>query len=159
MANQAKPKVVKSRGRKSYALDEILKRLNEVEQLARDGATEQQIAKVFGITRQTFYKYKNENIDIFNAIKKGRQTLVDDLKGTLVKKAKGFTYTEKKTIIENGAVVREEIYTRSSLPDVAALNLLLKNYDRENWANDPQMIALREKELELRERQVDATVW
>jgi DNA-binding CsgD family transcriptional regulator len=141
--------------KKSYALEEILNRLDEVEALAKNGATEQQIAKTFGITRQTFYKYKNENVDIFNAIKKGRMSLVDDLKGTLIRKAKGFSYTEKKIIKENGFVVREEIYTKSSLPDVAALNLLLKNYDKENWSNDPQLLELRKKEIELKERQVE----
>ena len=141
--------------KKSYALEEILNRLDEVEALAKNGATEQQIAKTFGITRQTFYKYKNENVDIFNAIKKGRMSLVDDLKGTLIRKAKGFSYTEKKLIKENGVVVREEIYTKSSLPDVAALNLLLKNYDKENWSNDPQLLELRKKEIELKERQVE----
>ena len=36
-----------------------------------DIATEEQIAKNFGITRQTFSKYKKNNISIFNAIKKG----------------------------------------------------------------------------------------
>ena len=141
--------------KQSYALEEILNRLDEIEAMARNGATEQQIAKCFGITRQTFYKYKNQNTDIFNAIKKGRVSLVEDLKGTLIKKAKGFSYTEKKLIKENGKVVREEIYTRSSLPDVAALNLLLKNYDKENWSNDPQVLELRKKELELKERQIE----
>lgn len=141
--------------KQSYALEEILNRLDEIEAMARNGATEQQIAKCFGITRQTFYKYKNANTDIFNAIKKGRVSLVEDLKGTLIKKAKGFSYTEKKLIKENGKVVREEIYTRSSLPDVAALNLLLKNYDKENWSNDPQVLELRKKELELKERQIE----
>jgi hypothetical protein len=82
-----------------------------------------------------------------------------ELKSTLIRKAKGFQYTEKKIIRENGEIVREEEYVRSSLPDVAALNLLLKNYDKENWANDPQMLRLREKEVELREKQVNANIW
>lgn len=145
--------------KQSYALEEILNHLGEVEKMARDGATETQIAKCFGITRQTFFKYKNDNIDIFNAIKKGRMTLVDDLKGTLMRKAKGFQYTEKKIIKESGVEVRVEEYVRTSLPDVAALNLLLKNYDKENWSNDPQVLALRKKELELRERQIEAGEW
>ena len=159
MAKQTEQKIPKKRGRKPYALTEILEHLEEIERMARDGATETQIAKCFGITQQTFRKYKNENILIFTAIKKGRTDLVQDLRGTLVKKAKGFQYEERKVIKENGVVVREEIYTRSSLPDVAALNLLLKNYDAENWANDPQVLKLREKELELREKQVDANIW
>ena len=159
MAKQTEPKIAKKRGRKSYALVEILDHLEEVERLAREGATETQIAKCFGITQQTFRKYKQENIAIFTAIKKGRTDLVQDLRGTLVKKAKGFQYEERKIIKEGGAVVREEIYVRSSLPDVAALNLLLKNYDAENWSNDPQVIRLRERELELKEKQIEENNW
>ena len=40
-----------------------------------------------------------------------------------------------------------------------AINLALKNYDPENWANDPQMLQIRKKELELRKRQVEANEW
>lgn len=159
MAKQTEPKIKKKPGRKSYALVEILERLDEIERMAREGATETQIAKCFGITQQTFRKYKNENIAIFTAIKKGRTDLVHDLKGVLVKKAKGFQYEEKKIVKEGGAVVREEIYIRSALPDVAALNLLLKNYDAENWSNDPAVIKLRERELDLKEKQIEENNW
>jgi len=156
-AREAK-KALKVSGGKRYALEEILEHLDDIEKWAREGATEEQIAHCFGITRQTFYNYKRSHIDIFNAIKKGRTTLVEELHGVLARKAKGFQYTEKKIIREGGVVVREEIYEKASLPDVAALNLLLKNYDKE-WANDPQMVRLREKELELKERQIEANEW
>ena len=42
-----------------------------------------------------------------------------------------------------------EITTREVDGDVAAINLLLKNLDEE-WSNDPQNLALRKQELELR---------
>jgi hypothetical protein len=126
--------------------------------MARD-MTEEQIAKALGVSYSAFRVMKAKYPALSNSLKKGRVELVLDLKSTLIRKAKGFTYTESKKIIENGVVVREEIYTRSSLPDVAALNLLLKNYDKENWANDPQTLKLREKELEIREKQVDASIW
>jgi hypothetical protein len=45
------------------------------------------------------------------------------------------------------------------LPDVAALNLLLKNYDKDHWSNDPQMLELRKKELELKEKQIESNEW
>ena len=154
--NEKKPK---KSGRRSYALEEMLEHLEDIERWARDGATEGQIAEQFGICRQTFSKYKNQNSEIFDAIKKGRVVFVEELKSALVKKAKGFTYEEKKIIKENGVVVREEIYKRASLPDVAALNLLLKNYDRENWSNDPQLLELRREELELKKEQAKANEW
>lgn len=159
MAGKSTKQPKKINGGKRYALEEILEHLDDIEKWARDGATEEDIAKCFGITRQTFYNYKRSHIDIFNAIKRGRTSLVEELHGVLARKARGFHYTETKTIEENGRVVRKEIYEKASLPDVAALNLLLKNYDKENWSNDPQMVKLREKELELRERQIESNEW
>ena len=82
-----------------------------------------------------------------------------ELRSSLIRRAKGFQYEEKKTVKEAGQPVREEIYIRTALPDVAALNLLLKNYDKENWANDPQALRLREKELEIQEKRVEAGEW
>ena len=49
--------------------------------------------------------------------------------------------------------------TKTAHPDVAALNLCLKNYDKDNWANDPQMLKLKEKELELRKEACDKDNW
>lgn len=121
--------------------------------------TEEQIAKTIGISKTSWYEYKKEHPEIAEAVKLGREDLVKDLKSTLIRKAKGFNYEEKKIIKEKGVVVREEIYIKASPPDVAALNLLLKNYDSENWANDPQAIRLREKELELKEKQIEEANW
>ena len=121
--------------------------------------TEKQIARKLGIAYSSWCLYKNDYSELSETIKKGRQSLVVELKSTLIERAKGFQYTEKKVIKVGGEVVREEIYTKSSLPDVAALNLLLKNYDRENWANDPQTLELKKKELELRERQIENNEW
>ena len=102
---------------------------------------------------------KKKYSELSEATKKGREALVHELKSTLIKKAKGFNYSEKKTIKEHGQVVREEIYEKASLPDVAALNLLLKNYDADNWANDPQALKIRQKEIELQERKIEQNEW
>ena len=36
---------------------------------------------------------------------------------------------------------------------LAALNLALKNYDKENWANDPQLLELKREELRIQKEQ------
>ena len=121
--------------------------------------TEEQVAKKLGVGYSSWNKYKLDFKELSEAIKKGNTDLVGELKSVLKKRAKGFQYEERKVIKENGVVVREEVYTKSALPDVASINLLLKNYDKDNWANDPQALELRKKELELKEKQVDAAVW
>ena len=148
----------KGRGRPNKYFTHIEPRLAEIEKLALT-MSEKQIAQYLGVGYSSWCDYKLKYSELSESLKKGRESLVQDLKSTLIRKAKGFQYSEKKIIKEGGKVVREEEYVRSSLPDVAALNLLLKNYDKDNWSNDPQVMELRKKELELRERQVEANEW
>ena len=49
-----------------------------------------------------------------------------------------------------------EILTKEVDADIAAINLLLKNLDKENWSNDPQNLELRKQELELRRQIAEA---
>ena len=59
--------------------------------------------------------------------------------------------------MDTGAKIQyTEITTREVDGDVAAINLLLKNLDRDNWANDPQVLSLRQQELELRKAIAEA---
>ena len=111
-------------------------------------------------------------------MEKGRRNLVADLRGALVKKALGFDYTETKTVsehiemppemrevllnsgftreqIEQANLVKTEVMNKHATPDVAALNLALKNYDKDDWSNDWQNYELRKKELELKEKKID----
>lgn len=144
--------------------------------------TEQQIAASLGVAYSTFMAYKNEFPELTEVLKKGRQNLVAELKSALLKKAKGFEYTETKEVSEHvkwpeemydtllnagltseqisqARIVKTEIMHKQHAPDVAAINLALKNYDPENWANDPQMLKIRKEELELRKKQIEDSEW
>ncbi len=147
-----------NRGRPSKYKKNVEPYLDKIKQMALT-MTEKQIAETLGVGYTSFREYKRQYPALVDALKKGRADLVMDLRSTLIRRAKGFQYEEKKIIKEGGEVVQEIHAVKSALPDVAALNLLLKNYDRENWANDPQTLELRKKELELRERQVEANEW
>ena len=147
-----------SRGRPNKYITNVEPYLDKIKEMALT-MTEEQIATTLGVSYSSFREYKKQYPALVNSLKKGRSDLVMELKSVLIKRAKGFQYEEKKVIREEGKVVREEQYIKSSLPDVAALNLLLKNYDKDNWANDPQVLRIREKELELRERQIESNEW
>jgi len=146
------------RGRPNKYFSHVKPRLAEIEKMALT-MTEKQIAKSLHVAYSSFNEYKKNYSELSETLKKGRESLVIELKSTLIRKAKGFNYEERKTVKEDGIVTREEIYTKASLPDVAALNLLLKNYDKDNWANDPQMLRLRERELEIREKHYEEDNW
>ena len=127
--------------------------LDKIEKMALT-MSEEQIAKTLGVGITAWKKYKRLYPTINDRLKKGRQQLVIELKSTLIRKAKGFQFEESKKIKENGKIVREEIFSRVSLPDVAALNLLLKNYDKDNWSNDPQMLDIKKREVEIKEAEL-----
>ena len=150
------------RGRKNAYETVIKPRFDDILKWLRSGATEEQICKNLGISQQTFYKYKQENTEFSEFLIKGRQNLVEQLRGALIKKALGFDYNESKVItkvVDGQEQTTTEITTKASLPDVAALNLCLKNYDPENWANDPQALKLKEKELELKQKIAQKDIW
>ena len=61
---------------------------------------ERQIAvDKLGIAVSTWEKYKKENPELREVLKRGKQHLVGELKTSLKKKAKGFYYEETKTCI------------------------------------------------------------
>ncbi len=131
--------------------------LAEVSEMALT-MTEQQIAKTLGVGYSTFRLYKEQYPALADSLKKGRAKLVMELKSALIKKAKGFEYEETKITKEYGSVVKEEITKKRTTPDVAAINLLLKNYD-ETWHNDPKEYALKKQALELQEKKVEENSW
>lgn len=153
------------RGRKSAYDTRIKPRFAEISEWLKNGATEKQIAYNLGIAGSTFEKYKAEKTEFAELIKNGRKDLVLQLRGALVKKALGFNYVEtsetEEVNLQTGEmeVMKRETKVKHATPDVAALNLCLKNYDPENWANDPQALRIKEKELELKREIADRDAW
>ena len=152
-------------GRKSAYETRIKPRLPEVAEWLANGATEKQIAHNLGVAGSTFEKYKAINAEFAEFLKNGRRNLVLQLRGALVKKALGFDYTEtsrtEEVNLQTGEmeVTKRETKIKHALPDVAALNLCLKNYDSDDWANDPQALELRKQELELKKQQIEREDW
>ena len=170
------------RGRKNKYKTVVQPNFPKIIEWLENGATERQVAENLGIGYSTFEKYKSENIEFQELIKNSRRAVVQNLRGALIKRAMGFEYQETKMVTEQTKLpklieemlidldipaeeltkihlVKTEVTSKYALPDVAALNLALKNYDSDNWANDPQMMKIREKELQLREKQIDNNSW
>lgn len=152
-------------GRKSAYEEKIKSRFKDIEKWLKGGATEKQIAAALGVGESTWFRYKAEKQEFQEFIKTvDRSEIVLDLRSALLKKAMGYTYEEKKQYIKEDILTGKkykytEITTKMQHPDVAAINLALKNYDKENWANDPQMMDLKKQELELRKQMAEANQW
>lgn len=64
---------------------------------ARDGLTNEQIAKNIGINVKTLYDWKNKESNICNSLKKGREVADYEVENALYKKALGYNVLLKKT--------------------------------------------------------------
>lgn len=153
----------KKRGRKNKYETHVKPNLDCIKKRIGEGATEEMVCNELGIGVSTFNVYKKEFQELQEVLKKGRQDIVSELRGSLIKRALGFDYEEKKSYTktdENGNVTSYvEVTVKHAVPDVGALNLALKNYDAENWANDPQNLKLKREELELKKKQAENNEW
>lgn len=100
---------------------------------ARDGLTDEQIAKNIGISRASLYEWKKKEVDISDALKKGKEIVDFEVENALLKKALGYTITlNKQKVTKDGDVVdiTEEVHVP---PDTTAQIFWLKNRKPNNW--------------------------
>lgn len=142
---------------------QVKEQLPVIENWARQGLTEIQIAKNLGVGVSTLSEYKIRYPELAEALKKGRATIVAEIENVLVKRALGFNFEEVKTSIRmiNGIETKyTEKIKKYALPDVGACCFLLKNKDRGNgWSDNPQKIALEKQMFEHRKRIENAQVF
>ena len=148
-------------GRKNKYETHVKPRLEEIKEWIQY-EPEDVIAKRCGVAVSSFENYKRDHEELREALKEGRDKLVIKLKETLKKKALGFKYTERKTILrEYGgkkAKIIEEV-ERYAQPDLGSIHLLLKNLDS-NWHNDDaETISQKRKALEQGDRRIDNGEW
>ena len=93
---------------------------------ARDGLTDEQIANNIGITPSTLYAWKGKFSEISEALKKGKEIVDIEVENALLKRAKGYSYVEKRTEMKNGRITKIVTVTKEVPPDVGAAAMWLK---------------------------------
>lgn len=156
--------MAEKRGRKDAYETKIKPRFDEIRDWLINGASDENIYHNLGVSSATFYKHLSEKSEFSDLIKNGRISIVAKLRSNLIKKAMGFEYIETKIIEREDPETKEmvktvETYHKQALPDVAALNLCLKNYDKLNWSNDPQSDMIKREELELKKKKIEKDEW
>ena len=111
--------------------------LIKLEGWARDGLTDEQIAKNIGIRRPTIYSWKKKSAGISNALKRGKEVVDREVESALLKSAKGYEYTETKTVIEimpDGEKKQRVEKTQKVIPPNSTAQIFwLKNRKPEQW--------------------------
>lgn len=109
---------------------------------ARDGLTDEQIAKNIGIARGTLYEWKKRYPDIDDALKRGKDVIDAEVEEALIKAALGYKYQETESFAGDDGKQHEKIITRTAKPNVTALIFWLKNRRPDKW-RDLQNIDLK----------------
>lgn len=103
--------------------------LLRLEGWAREGLTDEQIAKKVGINPATLYDWKKKYSEISNALKKGKEVVDFEVENALLKRALGYKAKEQK-ITKDGELVEIE----KEIPgDVTAQIFWLKNRKPDKW--------------------------
>lgn len=116
--------------------------LARIEQWAREGLTDEQIARKMGINRATYYDWLKKYPDISDAVKNGKAPVDIQVENALLKRALGYEYEEVVTeIIElPGGGHRKQVRktTKQVVPDTTAQIYWLNNRRPDRWRAKPQ---------------------
>ena len=96
---------------------------------AKNGLTDEQIAKNIGINRTTLYDWKKKEVNIADALKKGKEVVDFEVENALLKRALGYEYEEET--YENGILTKK--VKKQVPPDTTAQIFWLKNRKPNNW--------------------------
>ena len=110
-----------------------------VESWARNGLTDEQIAKNLGISKVTLYKYINEHTELSELLKKGKEVIDIEVENALLKRALGYKYNEttKEKVLNKDTGQYElqttKVVTKEVVPDTTAQIFWLKNRKPLEW--------------------------
>lgn len=102
----------------------------------RDGLTEEQIAKNFGISYNTFKRAKKdpEYGELITAALIQTKDVVDmEVENMLLKRARGYEYDEVTEEYEMGILVKRKVTHKMVVPDTSAQIFWLKNRQPDKW--------------------------
>ena len=114
-------------------------KLGLVEVWARDGLSDEGIAKKLGISRDTLIGYKKEFSDFSDTLKRGKDVVDAEVENALLKRALGYEYEEVTEEYENGSLTKTKKTIKQVVPDVGAQAFWLKNRKPDDWRDRQEL--------------------
>ena len=106
--------------------------LKQVEQLARKGWTDAEMARFFEVDRATWYRWKAQDDKFCDALKEWKRQADARVERSLYERAIGYEHPDVHISNYQGAVTLTPIQ-KFYAPDTTAAIFWLKNRDPENW--------------------------
>ena len=141
----------------------VQERLAEIEIWLKKGLSEKQICKNLGIGKTTWESYKKEHSELTDVLKKGRENQVSEVENSLYKNATGFYYYVQESVKvkdpDGGEHVEVVSLKKFKAPETGAIAFFLKNKDKKNYYDNPNMIDIKREELEIRRTESQFKAW
>lgn len=113
--------------------------LEHLKFLVEKGCTDEEICSFFKISRPTFWKYQQTNLEFLNTIKGWKEFSDSRVERSLYERACGYSHQSEElfcNMATGGKVVRA-ITVKQYAPDTAACIIWLKNRQPEKWRESP----------------------
>lgn len=111
----------------------------QAEDFARQGKTRSEIAKEMGISRATLHKWIKKYPSFAEALRAGEFPVDVSVENSLLSRALGRTYREKKTIIKTDSSGKQhkevQVFDKFLPPDTGACIFWLCNRRQDKWQN------------------------
>lgn len=104
----------------------------KIAELARQGATDAEIADYIGVHVNTIGRWKQQHREFRWALKKGREIADERVEASLYRRALGYELRTEKIFCKDGEVTRVP-QTEYVQPDVTAQIFWLKNRKPQEW--------------------------
>ena len=104
-----------------------------LEDWARQGLFDAQIAKNMGIGEATLYRYKANHPEIKEALRKGKEVVDIEVENAMLKRALGYTITINEQKVDKDGYVHDLKRDVHIPGDVTAQIFWLKNRRRQQW--------------------------
>lgn len=111
--------------------------LTLLEGWARDGLSEEQIAKNCGVSISTLREWKKRFPALTEALKKSKELVDYQVENALLKRALGYEYTEVM-VAESDEGTRRRETVKQVPPSVTAQIYWLKNHRSDKWRDKPR---------------------
>lgn len=105
---------------------------------ARNGLTDEQIAKNMGIASSTLREWKKKYPALSAALKKNKEVVDTEVENALLKRALGYEYDEVTIEVDSNGKQRKKIIKKRVPPDTTAQIFWLKNRNPNGWRDRPK---------------------
>lgn len=103
------------------------------------GATDKEMADIFGVAEQTFYVWKDKHIEFAEALTRGKTMADANVAKSLYHRALGYEHKETITATFQGKITDTMDVIKHYPPDTPAATLWLKNRQPDKWRDKQEV--------------------